>query len=556
MSTRYQQNPGPLSQQRYMSSPEFAELHGINGVAVSARAAILNDPEMRRLLWWLQAKSLEPGGLKLIARDLLAQYPERLGTRTMHEQGIKPGKIFKGEALRKIHRELDRDGLWRLASIERGDPNPYDEKTGERETAEELLKKCRCEAEANCGDCSLEKHICDLCINPRYTLSRNTEGDEDEIYKLRLRDSFDGIEDHELRSGRVSYFADIVGALLDYQRRQTEAARKDFVLTAIGKTIWETLDYALASRGMVVLDGLEGRGKTEAIKAWCELHLGQARFVSLKGITSKTIAFREIAKALGIASSYTRSATEMQQRIEDVLKRSRIMLVIDEAHFLFNQSRRMYSRPELVDWIDTAICNQGVPVALVTTPQFIVCMTRAADQVEWNFRQFRRRVKRWVKLPATNSEDDIKAVARNVFKKADAKAISKIVGYALLSKRDLSAVGDVASEVRAMLGTDDLTKATVDHVHRAIYGFLLPSDKAFMEGMETARSTGRKSRRLAAPVLTEGADPDAEPGPVRDPDTPALTAGRREIMPGGTGTRAANRIVDLAADSLPTLIEQ
>ena len=33
MSTRYQQTPGPLSQQRYMSSPEFAELHGINGVA-------------------------------------------------------------------------------------------------------------------------------------------------------------------------------------------------------------------------------------------------------------------------------------------------------------------------------------------------------------------------------------------------------------------------------------------------------------------------------------------------------------------------------------------
>jgi len=96
----------------------------------------------------------------------------------------------------------------------------------------------------------------------------------------------------------------------------------------------------------------------------------------------------------------------MQNRIEDVLKRSKLMLAVDEAHFVFNQSRRLYSRPELVDWIDTAICNHRIPIALVTTPQFIVHMTRAADQVEWNYRQFRRRVKRWVKLPAINTEED------------------------------------------------------------------------------------------------------------------------------------------------------
>ena len=97
-----------------------------------------------------------------------------------------------------------------------------------------------------------------------------------------------------------------------------------------------------------------------------------------------------------------------------------------------------------------------------------------------------------MKLPATNSEEDIKAVTRNVFKKADARMVSKIAGYALLSKRDLSAVGDVANEVRAMLGSDDLSKATLDHVHRAIYDYLFPSDKAFLEGMEAARNAGRK----------------------------------------------------------------
>ncbi len=215
---------------------------------------------------------------------------------------------------------------------------------------------------------------------------------------------------------RLDYFQDIIGALIEYKARHDAQARENFQLTTIGKKIWETLDYAAASQSMVLLDGLEGRGKTEAVKAWCASHLGSARFVSLKGITNKTTAFREIARALGIASSYARTAPEMQARIEDVLKRSKLMLVIDEAHFVFNQSRRMYTRPELVDWIDTAICNHGIPIALVTTPQFIVCMTRAADQVEWNYRQFRRRVKRWNKLPDHNTKQDIMAVAKSVFK--------------------------------------------------------------------------------------------------------------------------------------------
>ena len=51
----------------------------------------------------------------------------------------------------------------------------------------------------------------------------------------------------------------------------------------------------------------------------------------------------------------------MQNRVEDVLQRSGMMVVFDEAHFFFDLRPRMYARPELVDWIDTALCNNGVP---------------------------------------------------------------------------------------------------------------------------------------------------------------------------------------------------
>jgi hypothetical protein len=476
-----------------MSSPEFAELHGVSGMAVSARAAILLHASKRNLIWFIQGLSLAEGGLKRVAKELVEMFPKRL---TSDGLNYAFGRSVRDEYLGGYHSNVF----------------------------------------------SLEQFLVDLCVNPRIHFA--IPGEEVDVSDIESDSAIEQNPDlskGDFKQANLFYFRDIIGALFEYKARRDAKIRENFQLTTIGKKIWESLEYSLASRGMVVLDGLEGRGKTEAVKAWCELHLGLARFVSLKGITNKTTAFREIAKALGIASTYTRTVIQMQSRIEDVLKRSKIMLVVDEAHFVFNQSRRMYSRPELVDWIDTAICNQGVPIALVTTPQFIVCMTRAADQVEWNYRQFRRRVKRWEKLPAANSEEDIKAVARNVFKKAGALTISKIAGYALVSKRDLSAIGDVASEVRAMLGTDDLSGATLDHVHRAIVDFLLPSDKTFLEGMAAARNTGRKSRPKLAPVLPEATEPEVEPvpAPAARPEFPPAR-GRGVLIAHGSRPRATS----------------
>ena len=112
-----------------------------------------------------------------------------------------------------------------------------------------------------------------------------------------------------------------------------------------------------------------------------------------------------------------------------------------------------------------------------------------------------------------------------------------------MSKRDLSAVGDVADEVRAMLGMDDLSKATVDHVHRAIYDFLLQSDKTFKEGMETARQTGRKSFRKPLPTLSP--EP-AEELPESSPEE--LHAARRVIVPVAAGAdRRGGNSADLVA---------
>lgn len=535
-TTRHAPDNSPLSQERYMSSPEYAELRGVSGTAVALRAAILDDPEKRRLIWWLQAMSLEPGGLRHIARDVLAQYPDRLGTPTMHKLGIKPGKIFKGEALLEIRQELGFDEyayLSRRDIIESGKPDPYDEKTGERETAEQLLRVCRTQAESDYGDSSLEKFLYDICINPRRSLLRKEEEEAKyEAYKERLRANFEAIPSYEMRGAGVPYFRDVIGALLDYQRRQADAVRKNFVLTAIGKKVWEALDDALKTGRMVLVEGWEGRGKSEAAKAWVRIHLGEARFSSLNGILNKTTFFRDIAKPLGVASSYTRKSTEMQARVEDVLKRSKLMLVLDEFHFAFPQGTRISSPPEIVNWIDTALCNNGVPVGCVTTPQIIDCVKSAGTQAGWNWGQFRRRSPRWVQLPDRNTQADLEAAAQKLMPGLSRAGVKLAVGYAQLSlhgapSRDISGLGDVATEARLLAEKAGRDSVTFEDVDRAIDDYLMPSDTAFASRMAQVPARKRSGPRAAGQPFQQPSIP--VPAPSR------FTAGSREIEPNGDG---------------------
>jgi len=487
-----------------MKNAEFASVRGVPAVVVSLRAAGLLSTAKRDFIWYVQGLSLKDGGFRRVARELLEIFPERIGTQRMRDLSIVPGKEYPPEIVAGVMSGFTSD-RWFMTE---NPPLPM--------KGSELIDLCRRRALTNhakphydpCSpwgeDLSIEEFLIELCTNPQIKfLLPGVDSALDELEIKVACEQNPELSEYDFTLGQLGYFRDIIGALCEYRTRQEKKRRADFHLTTIGKKIWETLDYALAGRGMVLLDGLEGRGKTEAVKAWCELHSSRARLVSLKGVTNKTTAFREIAAALGITYAYARTGPEMQARIEDVLNRSKIMLVIDEAHFAFNQTRQMTSRPELIDWIDTAFCNRGVPVALVTTPQFIACMARAKNQVEWNFNQFRRRVKRWVTLPPQNTEADIAAVARKVFRDSGEAAIKKIVGYALLSKRDLSAVGDVASEVRAMLGTEDLAGVSVEHIHRAITEFLIPSDQAFKVALAEAEAKQPKYRRSTPPLPQE-----------------------------------------------------
>ncbi len=218
MSTRKTPDNSPLSQERYMSSPEFAELRGVSGIAVDARAAVIQDPKNRELVWWLQGMSLADGGLRKVAAELLKMFPDRCADREAAEKG----------------RCVDPD---------------------ENRYIREL---------------SLEEFLIDLCINPRSQIRdvNHPKADEDDYIEdseMELAQArFTTLGKYDFGVARLPYFKSIIGALFEFKCRYEEAVKSGFVLTQIGEQVWETLNFSLRTGKMSAVLGLEGRGKSEA----------------------------------------------------------------------------------------------------------------------------------------------------------------------------------------------------------------------------------------------------------------------------------------------------
>jgi hypothetical protein len=477
--------------------------------------------------------SLLNGGCNGLADELLRTFPKRIGTEMMHKRGMGKGQRFTGQEAAEINADIhdigdctadlirrqlkgyepdisdlldDAGDAGRKAEPDYGPPVPW----------QDLYARCFEAAKAKLPD-----FLTELCINP--ALGFQAPGESDPEYKGS--------------QVQVNYFQDVIGALFDYKRRYEERAKSEFYQTAIARKIWAQLDDALKTGTMVVIDGLEGRGKTAAVRAWCSCHLGVARFITLDGTTTKTGHFREFARALGVGHGLSWKAAQMEARVKDVLRSSGLMAVVDEAHFFFNQGPRMWTRPEMLDWIDTALCNPPLPVALVTTPQFMVCIERAARHVGWNYRQFRRR-SRYCRLPQKNSQEDIASVIRRALPGADKRTVMLVLGYVALSKRDLSAVGDVAREAGLVAEQEGARKVTFEHVNRAIQEVLVPGDTPWAEMEQRLRNDSASRRRgqgmpmPPAPDAPERAPvrPESEPlAPVRSATPPG-----RGITPGPT----------------------
>lgn len=74
--------PGsPLRQERWASS--IAHIQGLKANLVARRCQVVNDPSVRELIWYVQWRSHQPGGLVALAGDVLRHEPGAFDQRSM-----------------------------------------------------------------------------------------------------------------------------------------------------------------------------------------------------------------------------------------------------------------------------------------------------------------------------------------------------------------------------------------------------------------------------------------------------------------------------------------
>src|SRR6266567_209084 len=181
-----------------------------------------------------------------------------------------------------------------------------------------------------------------------------------------------------------------------------------------------------------------------------------------RGITHKTGFFRKLATAIGLAAS-KRKGSDLQVKVEDFFQKSRLMLVVDEAHYLWPRLQQRESSPVLVDWINTALVNHNVPVALICTDQFAKLKKRVEERTGWTSEQLEHRVKRYKKLTALPAKQDLEAVATKLLavrwntreqrwniagSTPHCDFVRMVVGYALTCKMRLPAIAATVEEAR------------------------------------------------------------------------------------------------------------
>lgn len=497
-NTRHAEKNAPFRQEKYSSSAEFER--GLMGNLVARRCEVLASEPDRQLIWWLQLLSWGEGGLNKLAADLISHFPARVATVTMQKYGFKPGQIYNAEKIKAVRRDMKDEQFdpfnsdyFPLRGESKGifSDDIYGDDTPSQYPAADLLDHCRKEA----GE-KLPTLLAEICLDPKLSIA----------------------------SLAPWYFPTLVESLREYQSAWIEGKRASQVVTELGSQVWETLDYSLQTRCMVLLDGLARTGKTFSVKAWCDLHPGQARYVQVPSSNDDIGFFRAIAKSLGVSINQNSKAQQLRDRIEDVLQRGKLAIVFDEAHYLWPQSNYREALPGRVNWIMTALINQGVPVALVTTPQFMRTQRAIERKSCWTSEQFTGRIGLYKKLPDSLSEDDLSAVAKTFLPEGCARSIRALMLYAQGSTKYLAGIEWAAIYARFVANQAGRRNVVFADVVKAIKGNVVPSDNALALAMAQPEKSGR-ARAIAAP------------------EQPICTGQARPAL-GGRETRPPNNTLD------------
>lgn len=528
MSTRTAKDDAVFNQSRYASSPEFER--GLIANLVAKRCALLGAKADRELVWFVQYLSHQPGGLASVAAELIARFADRLGTATMAKFSKADAQNFSAAEIREIRLELPRQ-LRRRFLLRGETPSAI---SAISDSKFELLGRRLSESARRARQLSqfAEDALSNLEMDNEKQAARNAEERAEAekrpstypvaaLHELCERAAAQGMpelsddkyrETHKLErelaemcldpewnfeAGGPWYFAALVDVLREYQT-QWIAEKSKVVVTTLGKRVCDALDYCAASRSLVLQEGNARLGKTFSARAWCEQHPGKARFVEVPWGNDEKTFFHALARGLGLGSFLNYKVVEIRQRVESVLLAGDLVLVMDEGQRLFPQRNFRCAFPGRVVWVMT-MANAGVPIGIVSTPQFILSQ-KAMEKAGWQSAQLTGRIGHYEFLPTELTLADLKAVARAVLPEASAEVLEVLASYARMSARYLAAVDSIAKRAQFIAQRNGRAQCTAGDVRTAMQESVIPSDTMLVRTLEQARKTPSRGRTLT-PML-------------------------------------------------------
>jgi AAA domain len=283
---------------------------------------------------------------------------------------------------------------------------------------------------------------------------------------------------------------DIIEVLERYREKFCAAGIDRIAMTKATSTVWDTLDFAMSQRGMVLIEGEFRIGKSYSAQAWASKHVGETRYVTLTSGKDDSAFYRDFARSLGVAHSAQRKSSQIRARIESMLGGLSILIIIDEASYIWPTAVRPEGAPHRINWLVTALLNRGASVALIASHDFSRLLRNVEERCRgvWGSAQFYGRLKYRTKLPDALSEEDLFKVASAIMPEATKPMKKLLVAGALKSKGRLAAIEAACSRARFFAQRANRDQTTFADIEMAM------SEAGTLSSNAAGRATAKASR--------------------------------------------------------------
>ncbi len=432
--------------------PNMVNVGPVPGAATARAVREMGEPGDRTLAWYLQGRSIMPGGLKAVAEEIWqASAQKGLGSPAMHRLGRESGKVFEGDDFLAVYAELnngavpreivDLGNLIHATTLEAGyESISIDFGHGSEEVVGQTrarLSQLRGELQKLCRK-SASELLCECSKAAGAGLPGVLRGFASEGSPIE-----------------AVYFNSLRAAVEENFRGFTNATEKAFATTATAKAVTEELESIAGAQTLGLFQGETREGKTTAALAFFRKNPHRCRYASLEDDLSDRRFYEILVNAVSGPIDARWVKDDFRAAITGALVGAGLMLIIDEAHNLFPRNPK--NRPVWLEWVRTALVDRGVAVALISTPQFVGRIHTTARASGWQSDQFTGRIGklRTIERLAEDDQDgwdqrreDVASVAHCHLPEADATAIAYMADTAMMGRTPFHLAATMARDAR------------------------------------------------------------------------------------------------------------